>query len=231
MSREIIHYPFDGSCGRSYNSFARRGTSGFPGVPFSLKRGAKVERAKRVRRSRRKKEVEEMLGCILLYVGMVLISNGLANLEEIKGKSMAVMNLFTGGLSLILNIVALSWGIISDKPADWFYASATGLLFAFTYLYTAINTIFDLDQRLYGWYSLFVAINSVPAGILCFFGYGGNRIYGIIWWAWGVLWLTGFLSNNLGMKIRKFSGWLSVIEGIVTAWIPGLLMLVGRWPA
>lgn len=171
-----------------------------------------------------------MLGCILLYVGMVLISNGLAGLQKIDDKSRVVMNLFTGGLSLILNIVALSWGIIADKPASWFYASATGLLFAFTYLYSAINTIFDFDWRLYGWFSLFVAINSVPAGILCFRGYGGNAIYGLIWWAWGVLWLTGFLSNNLHMKIDKFSGWLSVIEGIVTAWIPGFLMLVGLWP-
>lgn len=172
-----------------------------------------------------------MLGTILLYVGIVLISNGLAGIEGIKDKSMAVMNIFTGGLSLILNLVALSYGIISDQPASWFYASATGLLFAFTYLYTAINTIFGFDQRLYGWFSLFVAINAVPAGALCFVGYGGNRIYGLIWWAWGVLWLTGFLTNNLKMNLGKFPSWLSVIEGIVTAWIPGFLMLVNLWPA
>mgnify|MGYP004467347885 CR=1 FL=1 len=171
-----------------------------------------------------------MLGVILLYVGMVLISNGLATIEGIKDKSLVVMNLFTGGLSLILNIVALSWGIIADKPASWFYASATGLLFAFTYLYVALNTLFDLDQRLYGWYSLFVAINSIPAGLLCFANYGGNWIYGLIWWAWGSLWLTGFLQNNLNWQIGRFSGWLSLIEGIVTAWIPGFLMLVNRWP-
>jgi acid-activated urea channel len=171
-----------------------------------------------------------MLGVILLYVGMVLISNGLATIEDIKDKSLVVMNLFTGGLSLILNVVALSWGIIADKPVSWFYASATGLLFAFTYLYVALNTVFGLDQRLYGWYSLFVAINSIPAGLLCFSNYGGNWIYGLIWWAWGILWLTGFLQNNLKWHIGRFAGWLSLIEGIVTAWIPGFLMLVNRWP-
>ena len=98
-----------------------------------------------------------MLGCILLYVGMVLMSNGFYAVEGIKDKSIVVMNFFTGGLSLILNVVALSWGIINDKPASWFYASATGLLFAFTYLYVAFNTLCDFDQRLYGWFSLFVA--------------------------------------------------------------------------
>lgn len=171
-----------------------------------------------------------MLGTILLYVGMVLISNGLYAVEGIKDKSIVVMNIFTGGLGLILNIVALSWGIIHDEPNSWFYASATGLLFAFTYLYVAINTIFDFDQRLYGWFSLFVAVNSIPAGILCFQGFGGNWMYGIIWWAWGILWLTGFLTNNLKWKLGKFSGWLGIIEGIVTAWIPGFLMLLNVWP-
>ena len=107
----------------------------------------------------------ELLGCILLYVGMVLMSNGFYTVENIKDKSIVVMNFFTGGLSLILNVVALSWGIINDKPASWFYASATGLLFAFTYLYVAFNTLCNFDQRLYGWYSLFVAINSIPAEI------------------------------------------------------------------
>jgi acid-activated urea channel len=171
-----------------------------------------------------------MLGTILLYVGMVLMSNGLATISKIEGKSIAVMNLFTGGLSLVLNIVALSWGIIDNKPESWFFASATGLLFAFTYLYVALNVIFNLDQRLYGWYSLFVAINSIPAGILCFQNFGGNWIYGLIWWAWGILWLTGFLVNNLHWNISKFSGWLGFIEGIVTAWIPGFLMLLNVWP-
>lgn len=172
-----------------------------------------------------------MLGTILLYVGIVLISNGMAGILEIKDKSMAVMNIFTGGLSLILNIVALSWGIVSGQPASWFYASATGLLFAFTYLYSAINTIFGFDQRLYGWFSLFVAINAIPAGALCFVGYGGNWIYGLIWFAWALLWFVGFLTSALGKDLGKFPSWLSVVEGIVTAWIPGFLMLVSRWPA
>ncbi len=171
-----------------------------------------------------------MLGCVLLYVGIVLISNGLATIEKISDKSMAVMNIFTGGLSLILNIVSLSYGIVTSQPNTYFFGSATGLLFAFTYLYTAINTIFELDNRLYGYFSLFVAINTIPAGVLCFYGFGGNAIYGVIWWAWGVLWLTGFLTNNLKMNLGKFPAYLSVIEGVVTAWIPGFLMLVNMWP-
>ena len=89
-----------------------------------------------------------MLGVILLYVGMVLMSNGLHRLEGIPDKSNVVMNIFTGGLGLILNIIVIAYGACTGQGAEWFYGSATGLLFAFTYLYSAINTIFDFDQRL-----------------------------------------------------------------------------------
>ena len=165
-----------------------------------------------------------MLGVILLYVGMVLMSNGICRLTKIQDKSLVVMNIFTGGLGLILNIIAISIGVAQNAAYSWYYASATGLLFAFTYLYTAINTIFDFDQRLYGWYSLFVAINTIPAGLLCF------HWYGIIWWLWGILWLTGFIETVLKKNLGSFVGWLGVIEGIITAWIPGFMMLTGVWP-
>jgi acid-activated urea channel len=83
---------------------------------------------------------------------------------------------------------------------------------------------------LYGWYSLFVAINTIPAGLLCFQGYGGNSWYGIIWWLWGILWLTGFIETVLKKNLGSFVGWLGVFEGIITAWIPGFMMLTGVWP-
>ncbi|MQB88262.1 acid-activated urea channel, partial [Lactobacillus reuteri] len=51
-----------------------------------------------------------MLGVILLYVGMVLMSNGLHRLEGIPDKSNVVMNIFTGGLGLILNIIVIAYG-------------------------------------------------------------------------------------------------------------------------
>ena len=39
--------------------------------------------------------------------------------------------------------------------------------------------------------------NALPAGILCLTsGYGGNAWYGIIWFLWGILWLTAFVEIN-----------------------------------
>jgi acid-activated urea channel len=33
----------------------------------------------------------------------------------------------------------------------------------------------------------------------------------------------------MGKKLGKFVPALQVFEGIVTAWIPGVLMLIGKW--
>ena len=169
-----------------------------------------------------------MLGVVLLYVGIVLINNGIARLTDVDAKSASVMNLFTGGLSIIANIITIVHGdfMLIGDIGD-FYSAATGLLFGFTYLYVAVNSIFNLDPRLYGWYSLFVAINSVPAAWIEFYVNGDWRM-AVIWILWGILWLTGFIENVL-KKHLSFVPYLAVFEGIVTAWIPGFLILTGLW--
>ena len=39
-----------------------------------------------------------MLGVVLLYVGIVLINNGIARITDVDEKSAAVMNVFTGAI-------------------------------------------------------------------------------------------------------------------------------------
>jgi len=169
-----------------------------------------------------------MLGIVLLYVGIVLINNGIARITDVDPKSTSVMNVFVGLLSLTINIITIIHGDFHtmDDIGD-FYSAATGLLFGFTYLFVAANGIFNLDNRLYGWYSLFVAINSVPAAWIEYFVNGDWRM-AIIWVLWGILWLTGFIESVL-KKDLKFVPYLAIFEGIVTAWIPGFLILTNLW--
>ena len=44
-----------------------------------------------------------MLGVCLLFVGIVLIQNGMCALYKVDGKSTAVMNILVGGLSIFIN--------------------------------------------------------------------------------------------------------------------------------
>ena len=168
-----------------------------------------------------------MLGVCLLFVGIVLINNGICNLCNVDGKAAAVMNIFTGGLSVFINFVNLVQGN--------YYAAGTGLLFGFTYLFVAANNIFKLNGKPFAWFSTFVAVNAVVFGTLE--GFVGSQALGIepdirwagIWYLWAILWGTSFVEEILGKKLGEFTPCLQVFEGIVTAWIPGLLMMIGLW--
>ena len=159
-----------------------------------------------------------MLGIVLLYVGIVLINDGIARLTNIDEKSASIMNLFAGGLAVIIDTV-------NTIEGDY-YAVGTGLLFGFTYLFIALNSIFKLDKRPYAWYSLFVAINTIPAAYAAL---QEDWRMCIIWILWGILWLTAFIEIILKKDLGKFVPWLAIFEGIVTAWIPGFMMLLGTW--
>lgn len=168
-----------------------------------------------------------MLELVLLYVAIVLINNGICRLSNIDGKTTAVMNIFVGSLSIIINVIAIVHGDFRDNSAD-FYAAATGLLFGFTYLFVAFNHLFKLDVRAYGWYSLFVAINAIPAAYQSYQDDVVHVAFTAIWLAWGVLWLTGFIECVLKIEL-KFVPYLAIAEGIFTAWIPAWLFFMGIW--
>jgi acid-activated urea channel len=168
-----------------------------------------------------------MLGVCLLFVGIVLINNGVCTLSNVDKKAAAVMNILTGGLSLFINFTNLVQGN--------YYAAGTGLLFGFTYLFVAFMDIFDLDPLPFAWFSTFVAINAIVFGYVE--GIAGSEALGItadwrwaaIWWLWAVLWGTSFVTDILGKKLGKFVPALQIFEGIVTAWIPGVMILLGVW--
>ena len=157
---------------------------------------------------------ETMLGVCLLFVGIVLINNGVCGLWGITGKPAAIMNFFVGGLSVFINFVSLAQGN--------YYAAGTGLLFGFTYLFVAFNQIFDLDTRPFAVFSCFVAVNAVVFGAIE--GLGGSSFLGIepdwrwmaIWWAWAILWGSAFFTDILDKDLGKTVPILQIGEGVIT---------------
>lgn len=59
-----------------------------------------------------------MLGVCLLFVGIVLIQNGMCALYKVDGKSTAVMNILVGGLSIFINGVNRSMAAIMLPEPD-----------------------------------------------------------------------------------------------------------------
>ena len=168
-----------------------------------------------------------MLCVCLLFVGIVLINNGMCTFYQVDGKSAAVMNILTGSLSIFINAVNLVLGN--------YYAAGTGLLFGFTYLFVAFVKLQKLDPIPFAWFSTFVAVNAVIFGTIE--GITGSTALGItadwrwavIWYLWAILWGTSFVEDICHRKLGRFVPALQMFEGVVTAWIHGVLMLIGLW--
>lgn len=166
-----------------------------------------------------------MLGITLLYVGAVLLVNAMMLLGKVDGKGAAPMNFFTGGITLVMNIYIILKAPLGDPLS--YYTAATGLLFSFTYLYVGINNALDLSSKGLGWYCLFVAITAIPTAVLTF--QNGDLRFGAIWLMWSFLWFLYFLVLSLEKQIVKLTAYVTFVEAIITCWIPGYLLLIGRW--
>lgn len=167
-----------------------------------------------------------MLGLILLYVGAVLFINALTALGHIEPKEAAIMNLLTGGLSLFVALYQMTQG-----DAVLLRAAAFGLLFSFTYLWVAYVHLTGLDGRGLGWFSLFVAItaSAVTRDSFADAKTAGEYWMAANWAAWTLLWLCFFVMGALKRpQWTKPVAWLTLVQSIATAWIPGYLMLSGR---
>jgi putative amide transporter protein len=147
----------------------------------------------------------------------------------LQGREVAVINIFTGFVGVVIASIYLIQAAVQND-----LASARGggfiLLFAFTYLWVAFNQVISGSGRAFGWYCLFVAITAIPAGIYTLQTAGGNPAavwLGLNWFAWAVLWALFFVLLALERPIGLITGWVTIIEGIVTAWVLGFAVLIG----
>jgi putative amide transporter protein len=147
----------------------------------------------------------------------------------LQGREVAVINIFTGFVGVVIALILLVQAAVQSN-----LASARGggfiLLFAFTYLWVAFNQVISGSGRAFGWYCLFVAITAIPAGIYTLQTAGGNPAavwLGLNWFAWAVLWALFFVLLALERPIGLITGWVTIIEGIVTAWALGFAVLIG----
>lgn len=196
-----------------------------------------------------------LLGVVLLYVGVVLIVNGIwligqaraaeaqptptagaggaavAAVEShptfIENREVAVLNIFTGFVGVV---AAVTLAVQGNQDGDIASIRAAGyiLLFAFTYIWVAFNQFLGVRGHAFGWYCLFVAITAVAAGIYTFSNADGNdaSIYlGVDWFAWAVLWFLFFLLLALERPIARITGWLAILIGIGTSWVFAILLL------
>lgn len=167
-----------------------------------------------------------LLGFSLLYVGAVLCLNGLWLLGRIGDKEIWVINVFSGTVTFLISM-QLAFGAGAD--AGSIKAAALTLLFSFTYFWVAFNRYNGADGRGLGWFSLFVAVTTVPVAIETLSGASSTwgLWFGLNWVAWGVLWFMFFLLLVAQKEIAKITGVVAILCGIFTGWLPGYLLMSG----
>lgn len=167
-----------------------------------------------------------LLGLSLLYVGAVLSLNGLWLLGRIGDKEIWVINVFSGGITLLISL-QLAFGANADAAS--IKGAALTLLFSFTYLWVAFNRFNGADGRGLGWFSLFVAITAIPVAIetLQAATTTWGIWFGLSWAAWAVLWFMFFLLLSMQKQIGQLTGVVALLCGVFTGWLPGFLLLNG----
>ena len=198
-----------------------------------------------------------MLGIALLFVGIVLVHNGIMFMSRVKKtvanedgttseqliplvvaspKTVAYFNIIVGAIIVIGNFILLAF------HAPYGYANwqniAAGLVFGVTYLFIAGNLLLKLDMRSFGWYCLgasifaliMVVYNLVQLGDIGMeYGYS-FLILALLWISWFPLWFAGALEFIFNMKImQRIFPWISIVVGIIGAFLPAIALLTGWW--
>lgn len=161
----------------------------------------------------------------LIYVGIVLVANGLMLLGRVTATEVAPLNLFVGALQVVTPTYLIF--VAGGDPAAIFAASGI-YLFGFTYLWVGINCYTGHSNRGFGWFALLVALCTIVYAADSFAGpsdYG----FGVVWLMWGVLWFLFFLVLGLGFDaLGPPTGVYTVVTGAVTA-VVAFLSLMGGW--
>ena len=162
----------------------------------------------------------------LLYVGAVLVVNGIMLLGHVGPRGAAPLNLFVGALQVVTPTYLIIFA--AGDPAR--IALAAGLyFFGFTYLWVGINAITGWPAEGLGWFSLIVAAAAVGFAVHSWVVVG-DRAFTVIWLLWAVLWFAFFLLMALHKEhLAAAIGVLATGEGVLTAAVPAFLIIAGWW--
>ena len=102
------------------------------------------------------------------------------------------------------------------------------LLFAFTYLWMACNRLMRNNGHSLGWFSLIVAITAQLVAIQLLPSAGTDfwKVWSAMsWMAWAMLWLMFFLLQVFQVPGIRLTGWMSIVQGVLTGWLPAMLLM------
>lgn len=160
----------------------------------------------------------------LLFVGIVLLVNGLNSLGIVPARSAAILNLFVGTMQVVLPTIIL---IQNSTDAAVINSTWPTYLFGITYLYFGLNILLKLEPEGFGWFSAFVAAIAFYHSIISI---GPDPIFAVVWLTWAIMWSLFFLLLALGLSVlTRFTAWFLIILGIPSCTVTALFLFKGVW--
>lgn len=170
-----------------------------------------------------------MSSLALLFVGAVLLVNGLTFIGVVQPHSGIPINLFAGG-TLLLAALPMVWTSIESSDTRAALYSAVGFaLFGFTYLGVALGTLLSADNRGLGVYCGWAAGISV---ILAYVNATtlSDPALSVLWASWVLLFLAFCIALTRTATFWSYAaGVLAVYQAFSTATIPALLLIHESW--
>ena len=161
----------------------------------------------------------------LIYVGIVLIVNGLLLLGWLTPREAGPLNLFVGALQVLTPTYLI---FIAGGDLNAIFAASGIYLFGFTYLWVGINAVKDYSNRGFGWFALLVALCTLVYAAESFLR-AQDAAFGVIWLLWGILWFLFFLVLGLERQhLAPATGVYTVVVGVITT-VAALMTLLDGW--
>lgn len=170
-----------------------------------------------------------MSSIALLFVGAVLLVNGLVFLSFLDPRSSIPINLFSGSI-LVLTAINLAWTAPDSLDERATLYSASGFaLFGFTYLGVVLGALLNANNRSLGVYCGWSAGIALILGCINVTTLA-DRSLGILWFSWALLFLVFALALLFsGTYWSSAAGALAIYQSLSTATIPAVLLIHGTW--
>lgn len=167
-----------------------------------------------------------MSSLALVFVGAVLLANGLVFLGPMSARAAVPVNLLVGALIVTTSLLGAVPAAADDRMA--LFGALGFCVFGFTYLSVAVSTLLDADGSGVGWYCGWAAVMSAVLAVV-YFNDGDPRL-AWLWVSWVVLFAAFFLAAYTGSaRFGRGAGAVAVIQSVITGTIPGLMMMNGSW--
>lgn len=167
-------------------------------------------------------------GAILIYLGILFFLNSVFHITKMNGKEIASGSIFLSTLIILFSFFIM-FGSIKDTYS--IEIGSIALFFSCLYLWQNFNNLFHLPNEGIGYFCIYFFVLGVL--LIHYSVVHMSKLWGIwltvSWVSWILLLLMYYLMYVKKYNLRLFFGIYTGVVSIFSTWLPGVLLLTGKW--